>query len=79
MRRLPIECVINIAINGRSWWTLYTLFHPLVVEVSCALFLTQPACIAQNQNTQNFYYKRMKDGVEAPACDSALWRRVHAT
>ena len=41
----------------------YTVFLPLVVEVWCVLFLTQPVCIVQKQNTQNFFRKRMKDGV----------------
>ena len=42
----------------------YTVFHSLVVEVSCVLFLTQPACIVQKQNTRNLYHKPMRDGVE---------------
>ena len=29
----------------------YTVFHPIVVEFSCVLFLTQPVCIVQKQNT----------------------------
>ena len=31
--------------NGESF-TIYTVFHPFMVGVSCVLFLTQPACIA---------------------------------
>ena len=42
---------------------MYTVFHPLVVEVLCVLFLTQPASMVHDQNTRNFYHKRMKDGV----------------
>ena len=33
----------------------YTVFHPIVVEFSCVLFLTQPVCMVSNQNTQNLY------------------------
>ena len=28
------------------------------------MFLIQPPSIVQKQNTQNFYHKRMKDGVD---------------
>ena len=31
--------------TGESF-TIYTVFHPFMVGVSCVLFLTQPACIA---------------------------------
>ena len=31
----------------------YSVFHPLMVEVSCVLFLTHPVWIAQNQITHN--------------------------
>ena len=41
----------------------YTVFHPLVVEVLCVLFLDYARWLGQKQNTRNFYHKRMKDGV----------------
>ena len=31
----------------------YTVFHPLVVDIACVLFWTQPACMVQKQNTQH--------------------------
>ena len=42
----------------------YTVFHPLVVEVLCVLFLDYARWLGQKQNTGNFYHKRMKDGAE---------------
>ena len=42
---------------------LYTVFHPLVVDVACDLFWTQSVSMVQKQNTRNIYNKRMKDGV----------------
>ena len=41
----------------------YTVFHPLVVEVSCVLFLDYARWLGQKQNTRNLYHKRMKDSV----------------
>ena len=58
---------ISSYIHSSETGNTYTVFHPLLVEVLCVLFLTQPACIAKNQNTRNFYHKRMKDGVYVAA------------
>ena len=43
----------------------YTVFHPLVVEVLCVMFLHYARWLGQKQNTRNFYHKRMKDGVRS--------------
>ena len=45
------------------YWILYTVFHLLVVEVSCVLFLDYACWLGQKQTTRNFFHKRMKDGV----------------
>ena len=46
-------------------YLMYTVSHPIVVEVSWVLFLDYACWLGQKQNTQNFYHKRMKDGVGA--------------
>ena len=46
----------------------YTVFHLLVVEVSCVLFLDYVHWLGQKQNTQNFYHKRRKYGVVSFLC-----------
>ena len=43
---------------------IYSVIHLLVVDVLCVLFWTQSVCMVPNQNTQNIYHERMKNGVE---------------
>ena len=42
---------------------MYTIYHPLVVDVSFVLFWDYACWLGPKQNTQNIYHKRMKDGV----------------
>ena len=43
---------------------LYSVIHPLVVDVSYVLF--QSACMIPKQNTRNIYHKQMNNGVHIP-------------
>ena len=57
--------------SSSSTVPLYTVFHPLVVEVSCVLFLGYACWLGQKQNTLNFYHKRMKYGVFIVCCGNS--------
>ena len=51
---------------SRAWLfsqQLYTIYHQLMVDVLCVLFLTQSACMVQKQNTRNINHKQMNNGV----------------
>ena len=43
---------------------IYTLVHPLVVDVWCVLFWDNAHWLDQKQNTPNIYHKQMTDGVQ---------------
>ena len=43
--------------------SVYTVYHPLVVDVSCVLFRTQSAGMVPKQNTPDLYHKPMINGV----------------
>ena len=47
-----VLCGLKITDNTWGKW-FYTVFHPLVVEVSCVWFLTQPACIVQKKHRKH--------------------------
>ena len=55
---------------------MYTVFHLLVVEVSCVLFLDHARWLSPKQNTRNFYHKRMKDGVVKNVARSARTEQI---
>ena len=48
---------------------IYSVIHLPVVDVMCVLFWTQSVCMVPNQNRQNIYHERMKNGVERLDCD----------
>ena len=61
MTGLPTSGNLNSFITQNS--LTYTVYHPLVVDVSCVLLLSQSVCMVHKQNTQNIYQKRMINGV----------------